>query len=79
MSDVSSERNDSESENFERSGSEAFLEAEIVRQDDSEDTTAEILPYMLEPRQRSLMARPEANPEEQFKERPSEQEGVHQW
>ena len=34
---------------------------------------------MLEPRQRSLMARPEANPEEQFKERPSEQEGVHQW
>ena len=31
MSDVSSERNDSESENFERSGSEAFLEVEIVR------------------------------------------------
>ena len=33
---------------------------------------------MLEPRQRSLMAWPEANPEEQFKERPSEQEDVHQ-
>ena len=31
MSDVSSERNDSESENFERSRSEAFLEVEIVR------------------------------------------------
>ena len=34
---------------------------------------------MLEPRQRSLMARPEDSLEERFEERPSEQEGVHQW
>ena len=79
MSDVSCERMDSESENFEGSGSEAFLEVEVDGEDESEDPTTQIFPYMFEPRQLSLMARPEASPEEQFEERPSEQEGVDQW
>ena len=64
MSVVSSELNDSESENFDGSGSEAYLEVEIDGQDDSEDTTAEI-----------YVGATAANPEKQFEERLSEQEG----
>ena len=48
-------------------GAKLFFEVEVDGQDDSEDPTTDIVPYILEPRQRILVVMPEASTEEQFK------------
>ena len=76
MSDISRESSGSEDESFEGSESDAFLEVEIDGEDDTADIPSEILPYMFEPRQHIVEARPEDQPRDEI---PPEQELEDEW